>query len=210
MIDCERTAQAPAGLDNPPGAYRSTDVVERLWLDFFHKCYLCETPIEKGGFEIDHRRPVGDGGAVCAWSNLFPACGDCNGRRPKRWPVGGLLDPTVDRVEGQLQQWLDDECYPHFIPSNATVIAKNTADELVHIHCDSRSAKAADLRATIERQLRRVLEKVVKWMDLRARVSNSADIARIEDELRLLVSRRSPYTMLIRSRVEMYIGHLFD
>src|SRR5690606_24339379 len=75
MIDVERPAEAPASLAG--GTYSGTDVLEALHSTFQGKCYLCESPIELGTFQVDHRKPKGDerfDDLVCAWPNLFPTC----------------------------------------------------------------------------------------------------------------------------------------
>lgn len=59
MIDIQRRAKPPTSLAKKK-KYDGPDVLLALREDFLEKCYLCETPITKGTFTVDHRIPQGD------------------------------------------------------------------------------------------------------------------------------------------------------
>jgi hypothetical protein len=102
MIDVHRPAESPASLARGK-SYKDKDVLEALHDAFLGKCYLCETEIEVGTFEVDHRKPRGDARfshLEFTWMNLYPACKmhSCNQRGDGRvaQPFGfALTDPGV-------------------------------------------------------------------------------------------------------------------
>lgn len=218
MIDVTRSAEAPPSL--AAGVrYDGADVVERLHADFLGKCYLCETPIEPGTFTIDHRRPKGEDQfrhLQCSWTNLFPACNThrCNERRRKKYPPEGLLDPAAgDRVEQRVIQRITSPSAVlaaavaqfSFEPSSrADAPAVSTAEELDRIHNGKGSSPPAErtaraLRATILRHAQMVAEKLERLKAMEQSGDEPAKVDASRAELRKLLSRRAPYTMLIRS-----------
>ena len=99
MIDVKRTLVAPAAVAR--GDLRDPEVLRTLHRDFLEKCYLCESCVTLGGFEVDHRVPRSeDPSRELDWTNLFPICEGCNKRRQKTTPPGGLLDPAS--VDGSI------------------------------------------------------------------------------------------------------------
>ncbi|MCK5797496.1 MAG: HNH endonuclease [Deltaproteobacteria bacterium] len=195
MIDVERSQPAPESLAAKT-THRGPDTVDRLSEDFLGKCYLCETYVGRASFHIDHRRPKAEFPELrYDWNNLFPACEFCNEARPRTWPQGGLIDPAAgENATGRLNQRLvGRKCKPCFEARDlGDTAAVNTASELNKIHQRS-GPKGADLRAVIDQQLRQVLESIVKYQDTQT----------IDDkmEVKELLSRRAPFTALIRSRV---------
>ncbi len=222
MMDVARSEGAPACLDSlREGCWTEPECKCRLYEDFLGKCYLCESSIFLGVLEVDHRVPQADPAGVDLrfhWSNLFPACRSCNGRRSKRWPTDGLLFPDRDGVEARLDQrleWVGSELVARFLavsPDDAA--ARNSAEELGQLHLlpggRRRIDKADDLRAAITAQYALVSEKEREYRNARAE-HGAEDLRtrRAEDLLRFLLSRRSPYTMLLRSKFPEY-AHLFD
>lgn len=211
MIDVGRSVVPPASLQNET-SWSGEDVKEQLWKDFLGKCYLTELPVTVAAISVDHFRPKGHAcfkHLTYDWENLFPTDRNANERRPKKWPVGGLLDPSAnDHVEERLQQYLDDENVPHFAAADSNDLqAVNTAAQLEHLHNDAHP-KAADLRNAITKYFAKVLAKL---LELRRAISatsqDSAKIARLEAEVRKLVSRRAPFTTLVRSRVQRIWPH---
>ncbi|WP_438028402.1 hypothetical protein [Sorangium sp. So ce233] len=217
MIDVERPAEAPPSL-GAGKTYTGADVMEALHHSFYGKCYLCETPIALGTFEVDHRRPRADqrfAHLIYAWDNLFPTCTTyaCNQRRRKRYPDGGLLDPgqgverrIFQRVEGAVSISLRkagtiDVVFRAADP--ADVAAVNTAEELDRIHNGTHSSaipKADALQRAILEHVSSVSMEVYRLVTLSARPTSEP--AAIDDQRRrvqALVSRRAPYAMLVRS-----------
>lgn len=219
MIDVERSQPPPASLT--AGQWRTPEVLRRLYDDFLRKCYLCETPFRgPSECEVDHRHQRGDGGATHDWNNLFPVCDGCNKRRPKKWPVGGLLDPAgADRVEARVSQrvaWNDDgERVPVFgATDSADVAARNTALELRHIHTPSggdtaANMKAADLRDVIIRRLEPIQELVLEYQRLKASRRPSStrrdELTQLEQRIRTKLGRDQPYAGVIRGTLRRYL-----
>ncbi len=191
----------------PPVSYRSSDLLDAFDMHFHAKCYLTEQKFASAWeMDVDHFEPANENPArVYDWGNLFPAAHKANMMRPRRLPPGGLLDPCVDDVEGEiihtLAAWGEE---PGFQAKEATnQRAINTAQLLSDLHNgkagDADSRKNTDeLRRLIERQYKKVL---LAWGHYRDATSEGdpRDIAQAEAELRALLSRRASFTMLMRS-----------
>jgi hypothetical protein len=221
VIDVERSQPAPSSLAEQK-SWRGEDVIDRLFEDFLGKCYLCEAAFfGKGSFEVDHRCPRDAGGAHFDWANLFPVCGNCNGRRSKSWPAGGLLDPSAGQgVERRLVQMLEPDADGDLVPAFRAAAANdptaaNTAAELEHIHNCARGPgrlKAADLRDAIRRRTQTVQGEVLEYLHTRQGAPDDEQRIRAhEQRIRRLVARDAPFTMLVRSAIRRYVPpELFD
>lgn len=210
MIDVERSVVPPASLARQTSC-GERDVLEALHHDFLGKCYLCERRLSIGEIQVEHRRPRAlwpEG--TYHWPNLFPACAFCNGRRSRSYPDVGLLSPGegVERRIVQIAQVAHMgtvlECqFVAVDPSDAAAVV--TAEELQRLHStqEASSARARyatrDLLDTIHDHY---LEKVhpVELQVRRARKRGQAD-ALAEAALMNVLSRRAPFTMLMRSLV---------
>ncbi|MCB9543930.1 MAG: hypothetical protein H6703_15995 [Myxococcales bacterium] len=227
MIDITRSVETPPSLERQTDdCLRAADVLEALHADFAGKCYLCERCYELPVYEVDHRRPqTAFPEHRFSWANLFPICEACNKRRPKAWPAGGMLSPGhFQQLEARLVQRLDygpdDALEPAFAPDDgADDEAINTAAELTRIHdnkTDRQSASAAikgqDLRSAIHRALCAALDLACNYQRLLRTAPNSPQRAFTEQALRRRLSRRAPYTALLRSRFADLpaIAALFD
>lgn len=223
MIRVRRSADVPPSLAAArDGCWREPDVKAALYACFLGKCYLCEGPLGRGAMEVDHRVPQGDPTGVARrydWENLFPAHHDCNNRRSRSYPDGGLLFPDKDDVQARLDQQLvalGGRYLPRFLHTDMQDSpAKNTAGELNNLHVvpnpEGRGFdKADDLRNAIERHLNVVLVAARAYdraLKLHGPAALETRVA--ESDLRHLLSRSAPYTMLIRSVVPD-LSHLFD
>jgi hypothetical protein len=217
VIDVERPTEAPASLAERR-TYRGDDVRRALHAAFLGKCYLCETPIALGTFAIDHRRPKADPRFVHLehdWTNLFPTCNKfrCNERRQKEYPDGGLLDPG-EGVEVRLVQKLDraisislrhaGDCAIVFRSARPDDGAgENTAKELDRLHNGTGSGAidtANSLRAEIVAHVLAIVPDIYHYVMLAdSSMADPAERLDHEARVRLLVSRRAPYSMLVRS-----------
>lgn len=215
MIDVERSQLAPASLAAGK-SWRGQDVLERLFEDFLGKCYLCEAPLHGlGSFEVDHRQPRSDGGMPFDWANLFPICKNCNGRRAKSWPEGGMLDPAGGHgVEARVVQVLEPDDDGDLVPAFRAAavndpLAMNTVAELDHIHNQCRGGgrlKAADLRDAIQARLVKVQAAVLDYLHARQQMPEAIERLREhEQRIRRLVGRDKPFTMLVRSAIRRYV-----
>ncbi|MCX4240787.1 HNH endonuclease family protein [Paraliomyxa miuraensis] len=219
MIDVERSRVVPASLARET-SWADDDVLEALHRDFLGKCYLCERRLSIGEIQVDHRRPISywPEGAYC-WPNLFPCCAFCNGRRSKSYPRASLLSPG-DGIERRIEQvaLLDHtgttiEC--RFVAKDLNDDkARATAEELERLHSvhEARSPRARhathDLLDTIhDHYLERVHPLHLKVR--RARERGRADTEAAAG-LAAVLSRRAPFTMLMRSLVHLGVRDLFD
>jgi hypothetical protein len=218
MIDVERSPVPPQSLA-AKSKWDGLDVRRALERDFHGKCYLCERLVSIGEAEVDHRVPrsVWDDGKF-EWRNLFPACRYCNMRRPA-YHVDGLISPGED-VETRISQrartsedGVSVEC--EFRPRRlGDLPAMRTAEELRHIHAigsattDRASAAARELLDKVHDHYFHVLYPQ-EIRVLRGRQRDEVD-STAEAELRRLLSRRAPFTMLMRSLVHPSLSDLFD
>jgi hypothetical protein len=217
VIDVERPSRAPASLAEKK-SYAGWDVLEALHAAFLEKCYLCETCVSVGTFQVDHRKPKGDARfehLEHAWENLFPVCNEfgCNQRRTQTYPEGGMLSPgdgverrVIQKIEGSVSPSLRKGGAVDFVflaADPAEIAAVNTAQELDRIHNGTGSSaahKAAALRLAILDHVVSVTGEIVQYLALAA--TPGADAGIIAERRRCvqrLVSRRAPYAMLVRS-----------
>lgn len=198
------TVAAP---DRPSG-YRSSDLLTAFDEHFYAKCYLTEQKFASSWeMDVDHFVPFADDPSrVFDWNNLLPIAHKANLLRDKRLPAGGLLDPcsATEDVES-------DICYtlaamgekPGFKAKDpANQKAVNTAALLDKVHNGTGSANGEastrELRYLIEKRYKELL---LAWGEYnRARAENDTqDIAQAEAELRILLSRKASFTLLMRS-----------
>lgn len=95
MIRVQKSQQAPAELATQ--GYRCDAVARALAADQHGKCYLCERH-SSTDYQVDHllsRKHYPD--EVNEWTNLFRACGYCNGKKGDRYD--GILRPDASNVE---------------------------------------------------------------------------------------------------------------
>ena len=221
MIDAERPSE-PMSLA-AKRSYNDRDVLEALAAMFHAKCYLCECRLTPGLTEVDHRRPQGTfPEGKFAWNNLFPACERCNKRRKKSIPPTGLASPG-DEVEKRLRQKanpvmpdLELRCVFEAV-NDKDIQAEDTATELHRLHDpNSSSTYRANLRTKeiLSEIADYFLEKVAplqyKLLNLQQQERAFFGLSELEQEFRRVVSRKAPYTMLIRSLVNSRLHSMFD
>ena len=218
MIDVDR-GPAPPSLTS--GRYDGDDVIVALHRAFFGKCYLCERPLELGDLEVEHRIPRAERpDLAAAWSNLYPSCDRCNAQRAKATPQGGYASPG-EGVETRVAQRaapsanFNTAIVCSFSPTDPKdVAATNTAAELQRLHEVESSRgirkrfKGVDLLKSIaEHYVREVSHLERRVLDARAS-GHSAHEA--EALLRVRLSRKARFTMLMRSLVDASLSDLFD
>lgn len=175
---------------------------------YFHaKCYLTEQKfIASWEMDVDHFEPAKENPArVFDWTNLYPAAHKANMMRPRRLPPGGLLDPCVDDVESDIIYTLapfgEDPGFKARDSGNQKAL--NTAHLLSDLHsgksgnADSQ-ANTRELRGLIKRQYDKVIHAWGHYKDALVE-GDPQDIAQAEHDLRVLLSRRASFTMLMRS-----------
>ena len=215
------TADPTLPKPEPPESYRTSDLLAIFDSHFHAKCYLTEQRFHSAwSMDVDHFEPANQNpGRLYDWDNLFPASPKANQMRPRRLPAGGLLNPCTDDVERDILYTLEEFGQePGFkAADNTNAAAVNTAGLLDRLHngkpgdADS-NARTRELRLLIKR---RYDELLLAWGTYNhARLENDPqDVAQAEAKLRNLLSRRSSFTMLMRSLPFVYKRvptHLLD
>jgi hypothetical protein len=212
--------QNPIG-DKPKStaSYRESDLIQAFDTCFFKKCYLTERQAYSSWeMDVEHFIPQNERPELrYTWTNLYPADAYANQMKPKKTPNGGYLDPCSpsDDVEKDIIYYFDvigEEC--QFEPVNeSNQKAINTAELLHRIHnghdTDSH-AKTAGLRKAIAIQRNKIYKSIMAWQHAK-NSQNTFDEANYRRELKALLSRKAPFTMLMRSTsaVKMYIPKEF-
>lgn len=220
MINADRTVVAtPAIRKN----YRTKAVYDALDEVFGPKCYLCEaTKKSIDNFEIEHFIPhKGDETLKFDWDNLFPACGGshepCNQIKGVfEEPILNPCNPAHDVEKEIVYELTKIKHEPRFFPnptSTNLTLATNTCNLLNKIHYGENpkmSRKTAALRENIRNRTAELFEEMMS--EHKAIINQDALVqTRALDAIRRIVSRRAPFTMLMRSvAAEHGYAHLFD
>jgi hypothetical protein len=207
IVQCVEYKNDPENIDKPEktASYRNSDLLEAFDRSFHSKCYLTEEKFHTSWqMDIEHFVSQSESPElVYEWTNLFPAEHKANMSKPRSTPVGGYLNPCnpSDDVENQIIYSLTGHgSIPNFNaidPDNQSEI--NTVSLLNRLHNghNSTSIKSTSgLRHAIQKKTRKILEKICDW---RAQISNSQREIQLRNELRLLLSKKSSFTMLCRS-----------
>jgi hypothetical protein len=188
-----------------PATYRNSDLLQAFDDNFFSKCYLTELKFRNSWvMDIEHFIPQNERpDLVYDWNNLFPADHQANMIKPRRTPPGGYLNPCDinDDVEREIIYTLSSYGYdPDFEPTDLTNIkAVNTCNLLSRVHRghNNDTLKAtSDLRHAIHKRYIDVLGKIVEW---RMHQEGTQEYAQSKRELKELLSRKSSFTLLMRS-----------
>ncbi len=189
-------------------SYRNSDVLEAFDRDFYSKCYLTEQKYQTSySMDIEHFRSKAFGQFPTLkyeWTNLYPCSHDANMSKPRTEPTGGYLDPCEpkDDVEEEIVYTLEMGGVAFFDVKNGNNIkALNTCQLLDKIHTGTdeySSKKTKDLRFLIHKKEREVIETIMKWQSSKLRNSLVEEV-RLSGQLKRLLSRKSDFTMLLRS-----------
>jgi hypothetical protein len=188
-------------------SYRNSDVLEAFDRDFHSKCYLTEQKYYSSySMDIEHFKSKAFGQfpeLKYEWTNLYPCSHDANMAKPRNEPNGGYLDPCDpnDDVEKEIIYTLEMGGVAFFDVLNETNIkAVNTCKLLDKIHngTDNYSKnKTAELRLLIHKKERDVIDLIMKWLYVKG--SNTEEEIRTERKIKNILSRKSDFTMLLRS-----------
>ncbi|RZK59509.1 MAG: hypothetical protein EOO59_07640 [Hymenobacter sp.] len=127
--------------------------------------------------------------------------------------MGGLLDPCRDKVESRLLATIAfNGREPRFEAVDAAdVAARNTAELLNLLHNGRLGDELSrfntkHLRVTIQKRYDEVMHAILAFKDARER-GTTQQLAIARRELSGLLSRRAPFTQLIRSMkaVQLYV-----
>lgn len=188
------------------GAYRNSDVLEGFDRDFHSKCYLTEQKYANSwAMDIEHFRSKAFGQypeLKYDWDNLYPCSHDANLLKPKKDPVDGYLDPCDpnDDVEKDIIYTLGLGGVAFFDPlDDSNIKARNTAYLLDKVHnglaFDSKQ-KTAEIRLLIAKKAEDVKEAIMGWLHVKG---NMDEEIRASRKIKNLLSRKSDFTMLLRS-----------
>lgn len=177
-------------------AYRTEEVTDALNGVFLGKCYLTEEEFgSTNKMEIDHFLPRHERPDLkYEWTNLYAATRHANGSRPRITPAGGYLDPCHpdDDVEREILyalSILDDKA--HFkARDEGNIRATNTAQLLVYLH--------KDIQKAIQNKHNGILRRMAEWGTAQKQ-NDWQRVFELELELKELLSRKSSFTMLMRS-----------
>ncbi len=188
-------------------AYRNADLFDAFDDCFLKKCYLTEQVFfTSWSMDVEHFIPQKEHPDLkYEWTNLYPASHDANMMKPRNTPAGGYLDPCepTDDVENGILYFLDYENDAvHFKAVNsANVKAVNTALLLQKLHNGDTSEtrrKTVELRNAIHKRYMRILELIDDWRESRE-ANNVQTTFETERKLKAYLSRRSSFTMIMRS-----------
>ena len=229
MINAQRQADSPSSLNtaeiqnyilaatlylddmanNPkpekPVSYRNSDLLEAFDENFYSKCYLTEQKFATSwSMDIEHFLPQSERpDLVYDWSNLFPAEHYSNMTKPRKTPLGGYLNPCIaeEDVENDILYTLSTYGHdPYFeARDNQNQKAINTCNLLNRIHNghDEATIKAtSNLRHAIQKKYIDILNKIIEWKNC---TDGSQEKVQAKRELKDLLSRKSSFTMLLRS-----------
>ncbi|GAB3933966.1 hypothetical protein [Larkinella terrae] len=188
-------------------SWRGTDLFERFDNEFHAKCYLTEQKfVTSWAMDVEHFvSRTENPNLTYTWSNLYPAEHAANMMKPRRTPVGGYLDPCnpLDDVESELLYLIDfgGQAVHFQAQDRKNQKAVNTANLLKHLHNGSSPEtinRTKDLRFAIYKKYEEVLRWMNKWR-VAEKQGNAEEEFKAKSVLQGLLSRRSAFTMLMRS-----------
>ena len=205
--DCADYKENPNTNPKPdkPTDYRTSDLLEAFDRCFHSKCYLTEEKFfNSWRMDVEHFIPQNqDPGLIYEWTNLYPCEHKANMSKPRTNPDGGYLDPCNpdDDVENEIVYSLTDlGAKPNFNPRDTTnqksVNSCELLERLHNGHDYKSSQNTADLRHGIRKRYIEILVKICDW---RASIMNTQEEIQLRNEIKLLLSKKSSFTMLLRS-----------
>lgn len=189
--------------EKPPG-YRNSDLLDAFDRDFHSKCYLTEEKFFNSyTMDAEHFVSKSENPLLrYEWTNLYPASHQANMIKPRTTPIGGLLDPCnpTDNVEQQIEYTLETNgLNPKFEAKDPLdVKTVNTCALLDRIHCGHDQNTITSTRNLQHAIQTRYLEILHILADL-AYLPDGTKKAHLKRQLKQLLSRKSSFTMLMRS-----------
>jgi hypothetical protein len=200
----------------PPVSYRNSDIIEAFDRQFYAKCYLTEEKFTNSHImDIEHFISKSEDETLrYEWTNLFPAEHNANMAKPRKTPKGGYLNPCLSSDDVETEIIYSVGAFgetPRFKATNENnQKAVNTATLLDKIHngeIDKDSfVKTKNLRAAIKKRYDTISKLIIEWQDSKITGNKQKQLDK-ETELKLLLSRRASFTMLMRSSdvVQQYL-----
>ncbi len=110
------------------GTYRCGDVLTRLVVDFFNKCYLCGEHAPSS-LNIEHfLAHRGNKDLLFDWLNLFLVCSHCNNTKLAKATYDHILNCTD--ANDLVTEWIEYNINPY--PMEHAIITAQKDDALVH------------------------------------------------------------------------------
>ncbi len=197
--------------------HRTTEILDKLGIIFNNKCFLCEERyFRPSSLQVEHFKPhKGNEALKYDWNNLYLACGDtCN---QYKGSFENILDPC--NLEHNVENFIIYELtfidhIPHFFSADENnILIKNTCDLLEKIHNGDKQDsinKTASLRNAIDRRAKELLFAIKDYFKA-IQTNKNIEKQRAEQKIKEIASRKSPYTMLMRSiAVQDGFEYLFD
>lgn len=209
ILDIQNHLLDPDGVAKPkvPGSYRNSDLLTAFNRCFYSKCYLTEQWFPNSwNMDVEHFVSQNeDPTKRYEWTNLYPAEHRANTMKPRETPIGGYLDPCnpTDDVENEIMYSLSTMGQiPNFdARENHNLKAQNTANLLKILHNghnENTAFATAGLRHEIHKKYDHILHLIINWLKS---PEGSVIKHQYERELKLQLSRKSSFTMLMRSMV---------
>lgn len=201
MINFDRNqVQAPSIKKD----YKTPEVYKALGIIFYCKCYLCETKeLEAENFDIEHFKAHGGGELLkYLWLNLYLACHICN---LYKGTIPNILDPC--NPDEDVEKLIIHELVPldyipkfyPFDPKNEKTVNTCKLLDKIHNGSDEKSKrKTASLRKAIEIRARELKIAIIAYYR-NADENEQGKRYKALQKIKQICSRRSPYTMLMRS-----------
>ncbi len=216
MINSDRNiVEAPVIKKN----YRTKAIYKKLGVILKNKCFLCETKKEAAeNFHIEHFNPhKGDSELKFDWNNLLLACGDtCNLYKSDKTELLDPCNPKHD-VENLIEYEIIKDGFDiklrFYAKEENNKKLKNTCNLLDKIHNGDQTKseiKTASLRNAILKRTEALSRATINYYKAKHK-KNSVEKQRAEKIIKDIISRDSPYTMLLRSiAVKDELNYLFD
>lgn len=208
MVKVTRTLPAPASLviekQKVNGSYTKEDVIEQLWEDFNHKCYICnmtEIPDMNVEHLVAHK---GNLDLKFDWNNLFLSCPHCNSIKNCKEYSEGILNCCE----------VDPERYLSFIVQAAQVYviscddSNHTANKTANLITAVFNRKNTGIRIKgCEARVRLLNEEMLQlYCALAAYRENTNQLA--YRKLRALLNRKSAFSAFKRTYARKYAHNL--
>ena len=175
MVYFEKSQPAPTSLaeekKKKSGTYRTTEVIEKINIDFSSKCYICEqkqpTTINVEHF-LAHQNNID---LKFDWNNLFYACGHCNNVKLADEKFNNILNCTLgsDNVDTAIAYKFnpfpkEKPCFEVLISSEKAENTKEFLDKVFNgVHTDLKTLEGANLRDLLLKSIKEFQELLIEY-----------------------------------------------
>ncbi len=200
MINIARTETAPDCLKKQQN-YECENVLEKLKIDFFGKCYICETSLFSTNVE-HFKAHRGDKKLKFEWTNLFLACGHCNNIKLST----DILNCTDSKHD--VENWISYK--PIFVPvgeveisakrkNKLTIDTVNILNKVYNGHTNIKTTDAQKIKDEIVKEMI-VLQRLL--LQYSKEKYNELEITDIEKDIRKKLHKGSKLTAFKRQVIK--------